>query len=110
MLEPQLLKRRMKRVGLISVHVGPVHDENRLDPGTQFSSVGNLSVTASCYLLLYTTLTDINKNWFCHSDSLSSLDCMHDFVSAGLDRFQTARKSSSLFSPLASRASTVASA
>ena len=76
------------------------NDENKLEARTLFSSVCNLSVTASYYLLLYTTLTDNNKNWFCYSDSLSSLDCMHDFASAGLDRFPTARKSSTLFSPL----------
>ena len=48
------------------------------------------------------SLTYNNKNWFCSSDSLSSLDCMHDFASAVTKRLQTARKSSSLFSSLGS--------
>ena len=44
----------------------------------------------SYYLLQFTTLTS-NKNWFCYSDSLSSLDCMHDFASAGLDSTQSVK-------------------
>ena len=33
----------------------------------------------SYYLLLFTTLKD-NNNWFCYSDSLSCLECMHYFA------------------------------
>ena len=55
---------------------------------------------ASDYLLQYTSLTDNNKNLFCYSDCLSSLEFMHDIVSLGLDRFPTASNSSSLFSSL----------
>ena len=42
----------------------------------------------------------INRNWFCYSDCLSSLEPMHDLVSLGLERFPTAQNSSSLFSLL----------